>query len=264
MESTTALIDEFHVTVAFRAQAGLDFEPLLTTLVENLSLSAAGAEAVLSALLRFLTIKAVLADVNATRYSPCVIVDHAWHTLILDTKLYAAVCDALRGEMLHHDPSGSRAINNAQRAERRGNTIAAHEVLFGCAETTEFHESSKKRKAPEASKQPAAAGFALTVKSLNGRTAAMAWPGKTAASVTVWELAKEYESIEGVPVDQSRFILNGKALPRMDLHRSDDDTERDLEERKAACVAVMKATTLESEGVVHNAKLHAVNALVGC
>lgn len=242
----------------------MDFGPLLTTLGENLALTAAGAEALLAALLRFLTIKAVLADVDAARYSPCVTVDHAWHALILDTKLYAAVCNALRGELLHHDPSGSRTSNNAQRAARRRSTILAHEVLFGCAETTEFHESGKKRKAPEASKQPAAAGFALTVKSLTGKTTTMAWPGKTAASVTVWELAKEYERIEGVPVDQPRFILNGKALPRMDLNRSDDDTERDLEERKAACVAVMKATTLGSEGVGHNTELRVVLALGGC
>ena len=247
------------------AQAGLDFGMFTEQLVQGLSINSEGAAKVLGALLRFLTTKAILKDADATRYSPCPVVDSAWHNLILNTKLYAAVCNALAGEMLHHDPNGSRAQNNAQRAERRSAAIAAHQVLFGCPETMDFDELfSRKRKAAEFRTESSAASFELRVRNLGGKVIRLGWPAKTAASVSVWALAKAYEMATGVPIDQTRFIFDGKSLPRMDLNRSDDDSELAVEKKKAACVALMKATTLESQGVAHDDVLMVVLALSGC
>ena len=238
------------------AQAGLDLGPLIANLSGDLALTVPGSTSLMCALLRFLTTKAVLGDADATRFSPCAMVDHAWHALILDTRLYAAVCDALAGQMLHHAPSGGLPRNKAARAARREATASAHAVLFGCAEVVEFCEASKKRKAVD--------GFALTVKSLTVRQTRLQWPDKTAATLSVLDLHHEYARKEGVPICQLRFVFNGNAFPSVEGRGHDDETEREVADRVEACLKTMQATTLESMGVAHNASIHVVLKLSGC
>lgn len=94
-----------------------------------------------------------MGDADGARYSSSDPMDSAWHEIILHIKLYEAVCKALAGEMMHHDPSGALECNDEERTLRRRATSAAHLVLFGCAETVDFDTppavKPKKRKTAE-------------------------------------------------------------------------------------------------------------------
>lgn len=64
---------------------------------------------------------------------PCKIVDEMWHRHILDTRAYAADCDALFGEFLHHypyfgmnGPQDAQDLNDAYSA-----TLERYQDAFG-------------------------------------------------------------------------------------------------------------------------------------
>lgn len=66
---------------------------------------------------RFLALHLAFPDTDVV---PCKLVDEIWHQHILDTRAYAADCDALFGEFLHHfpyfgmnGPDDARALQDA-------------------------------------------------------------------------------------------------------------------------------------------------------
>jgi len=84
--------------------------------------------------LRFLVLKVLLMDTDATMLSPSWSVDKVWHACLRDTKLYREICDAVlpvlvpAPRVIDHNPSGA---NDALRGTRYQNTRTMYKKAFG-------------------------------------------------------------------------------------------------------------------------------------
>ena len=79
---------------------------------------------------RFMQLKFVEKDFDATKLSPSVAVDSVWHRHILNTRAYASDCMALYGKVIHHNPDG--ADDDCELIERRyQKTLAVYKQTFG-------------------------------------------------------------------------------------------------------------------------------------
>jgi hypothetical protein len=84
--------------------------------------------------LRFLVLKVLLMDTDATMLSPSWSVDKVWHACLRDTKLYREICDAIlpvlmpAPRVIDHNPSGA---NDALRGTRYQNTRTFYKKAFG-------------------------------------------------------------------------------------------------------------------------------------
>ena len=76
---------------------------------------------------RYQTLKRVSGDYQAEIMSPSIAVDQMWHQHILDTRRYAADCEACGG-MMHHNPDGD--IDTLQRRGRSLSTLQLYEQHF--------------------------------------------------------------------------------------------------------------------------------------
>jgi hypothetical protein len=92
------------------------------------------AERILDQALGFLRLISLGQEEN---YSPSPMVDDGWHMFILYTRDYAAFCQRLAGQYLHHEPSdrpgvdyGESAIANTVAAMKAAG-IAVDEELWG-------------------------------------------------------------------------------------------------------------------------------------
>ena len=68
----------------------------------------------------------LIAIVNE-RLTPSIIVDNAWHELILCTKYYHTLCERNFGRYIHHHPGGKEEDNRKQFA----NTIKRYQQHYG-------------------------------------------------------------------------------------------------------------------------------------
>lgn len=88
---------------------------------------------ILSEYKKFLIIKCVNEDYDASKYSPSPIVDTMWHLHILDTKKYLEAMNILfdgnKKFFIHHDIDGDLDTN--ARDKRYINTINQYKLLFG-------------------------------------------------------------------------------------------------------------------------------------
>ena len=99
-------------------------------------------------LARFLTIKALDYDVNASIYSPSNEVDAAWHAILLSPKKYYDLCQSLLfhnikdlkvlpNVVIDHDPNGG----SYGRRERYENSLNRYTELFGELPNSKFWKS---------------------------------------------------------------------------------------------------------------------------
>ncbi len=83
-------------------------------------------------LARFLAAKAYDGDLDHKMYSPSLLVDRAWHLLILDTKRYRELCKSLLSDdkgFIDHDPFGG---DDGEERERRNSAmLSRYKELFG-------------------------------------------------------------------------------------------------------------------------------------
>jgi small ubiquitin-related modifier len=80
---------------------------------------------------RFFVLKVIADDKNARLLSPSLVVDLAWHALLLCPKIYAAFCERLlgaRGELIDHNPNGD--VEESQ-PHRYSDTLRLYEHVFG-------------------------------------------------------------------------------------------------------------------------------------
>ncbi|KAJ3046372.1 hypothetical protein HK097_000913 [Rhizophlyctis rosea] len=76
---------------------------------------------------RFICLKILMKDENATILSPCPLIDSYWHQHILDTWHYRETCKVL-GFTIDHNPDGGN--NVLARDTRRAMTFAAYKIVF--------------------------------------------------------------------------------------------------------------------------------------
>lgn len=96
---------------------------LLDKIAAACKVEAAGAQAALTEVLRFLS----LVVTGPGTLTPSPRVDDAWHELVLCTRLYMEVCDECFGGYVHHDPGGTPQDNRRQFAE----TLRRYALAFG-------------------------------------------------------------------------------------------------------------------------------------
>ena len=61
--------------------------------------------------LKFLVLKKIAGDEDATMLSPTDVIDAVWHQLLLNPRLYKNINEALGGEMIDHNPEGGRDVS---------------------------------------------------------------------------------------------------------------------------------------------------------
>lgn len=97
----------------------------------------AALERHITELQRFLILKALCGDSDATILSPSVLVDEVWHIFILFTRDYAEVCGealvaaGLNAGLIHHNPLASLPGDEYNKKIRYQNTRALYAEVFG-------------------------------------------------------------------------------------------------------------------------------------
>lgn len=98
---------------------------VLNKLVTEEGMSSADAERAFHGALQFLCI----AGTNpGGSYGPTLMIDAAWHHLVLHTRDYAAFCDKHFGRFIHHNPNMPGAPRDGMRPIR---TLKAADEVFG-------------------------------------------------------------------------------------------------------------------------------------
>jgi hypothetical protein len=98
--------------------------PILATKIQNaLQCNAEVANEVLTEVLRFLWLIAY----SDSSLSPSILVDNAWHELILCTREYERVCWQYFGKFLHHSPGGNEQDNQTKFMK----TLTLYALHFG-------------------------------------------------------------------------------------------------------------------------------------
>ena len=78
--------------------------------------------------LKFLVLKKIAGDEDATTLSPTDVIDMVWHQLLLNPRLYKSINDALGGEMIDHNPEGGKDVKS--RNERVNRTIEMYKTVY--------------------------------------------------------------------------------------------------------------------------------------
>lgn len=144
-------------------------------------------------LLRFLMCKSTAKDFDASKLSPSVEVDRAWHALLMYPKLYMTqVCPILGDAIIDHDPLGGE--DAVQQSARYSATLQHYTRLFGISPSVELWPNSAPIDASEISEQRAAKRQ-RTVIAVAPESAESAESGESASG--------ESEEEEQSPVSQS-------------------------------------------------------------
>lgn len=179
---------------------------------------------------RFLYLKAMDGDYQATLYSPSPLVDMAWHKLLLRPRMYRKVCRYLGKSrrpkpekrtdcLIDHDPDGGD--DGVKRDKRLKATIQRYTECFGVAPPDDIWSPPQ---------QP----MSIFVRTMQGATITLiVRPDDTAESVKHKIFQKQ-----GLPEDQQRLIFAGRQL-------SDGDR-------------------LSDHGIFRDSTLHLVQRLTGC
>lgn len=140
--------------------------------------------------IRFMCLKTIVNDQDATLLSPTPLIDEVWQQVILNTTVYSALQKTLK-QAIHHRPEEDNA-----RVERLQRTLLLWTVFF----------KEKPLEIP-------APAMAIVVRTFAGKRMDFSIsPDKTVAYLKLLIQAKE-----GVPPDQNVLIIDGK-------HMEDADT----------------------------------------
>jgi Ubiquitin family len=177
---------------------------------------------------RFIELKLVTEDFDATLLSPSPIVDAMWHLHILDTKKYSDMCSTFPS-FIHHDPDGG--IDTEARRKRYESTLLAYRARFGetpphgiwpenlhrneivvsqmthCQDPTWYHTANV---APTHTQFSFGTIYAedlngphtLTFRNINFQTC------------TVYGLMERIQKVNGIPPEECWLIYAGKQLKR--------------------------------------------------
>jgi len=154
-------------------------------------------------------LKVVALDIDATKLSPSLPVDKVWHVVILDTKLYCEICDAVlpasvtAPRMIHHNPSGGDDVGHDDRYQR---TLCMYEEVFGQDESVVWWPDEAE--GPDHGVSVVLPTMTIYVKTLTGKTLTL----DVDPSYSVGILKHKIQNQEGVPVEQQRLIFAGKQL----------------------------------------------------
>jgi hypothetical protein len=95
---------------------------------------------------RFLVLKAVHRDCDASQLSPSHCIDQAWHCLLLSPVHYALMCDRLLPgdapmRLLDHNPMGGEGGDAAAQRQRYARSLAAYRRVFAAEPPAMFWPS---------------------------------------------------------------------------------------------------------------------------
>ena len=150
----------------------------------------------------FLTLKVLAMDTDATLLSPSGPIDDMWHKVVLDTKLYREICDAILPEwapsprMLDHNPQAP--LGHVARYQR---TLDTYAEVFG--------EEAPSKWWPAVWELQPEPTIEIFVQTIIGKTCT--WK-RTHPSATVDVLKRKIQVWVGIPPDQQRMIFNGTEL----------------------------------------------------
>ena len=201
-----------------------DWGPLIELVEEKTSRDNEQAIEIVEEFKKFLFIKFLDKDYDATRYSPSHAIDEIWHLFLLFPKDYFQLCQDVLGlnRVLDHNPFGASDTDQNARFE---NTLTRYEHLFNEAAPSAYWDdehadetSSTPSSPPESPENKRARldesysseenSMTIYIKSLTGKTTAL----EVDPSHTIAELKQVYFECEGVPPDQQRIIFNGIQL----------------------------------------------------
>lgn len=96
---------------------------LLDKISESCNVPKEQVDELLLEVMRFLSLIAHTTE----KLTPSIIVDFAWHELILCTRHYHQLCENTFGRYIHHHPGGMEKENKAQYAR----TLSLYQTYFG-------------------------------------------------------------------------------------------------------------------------------------
>lgn len=163
---------------------------------------------------KFLIIKAVARDFNATKCSPSFVVDEMWHLHVLDSKRYfdamRILFDGDKDAFIHHDIDGGLDID--QRQKRYANTYNEYKMIFNQTPNIKYWEKVfEKKKAKIIKNEKKVYGgptMKIFIKTLTGKTTTL----NVSPNETILEVKKLIMEENGTPPEQQRLIFAGKEL----------------------------------------------------
>lgn len=183
-----------------RSLVGFDFSPLKDCLATLAATHGVEQSRLLQDFIRFMCIKAIVADEDAKYVSPTPLIDAVWHQAILHTELYARLQKRLR-QKIHHRPEGALESDRAVRVER---TRTLWKTLF----------SSEPLEVPDLPPPPFAVPLILK-DSVSDKTTRVEVP---LATTTIGQVKEMIHDLNGSPV-ADLFLSYGA-----NRFRDDDDT----------------------------------------
>ncbi len=191
-----ALVNGIEVYVARVKNALVDWLPQL-----EMSLpyhSRHDVAALFTEYVNFLAIKLFLSEGGAgNAVSPSATIDAVWHHHILDTARYIKFCNDV-GHFFHHSP------NNAQDRDARDKRLVwcrkVYATVFRATPPDVWYES--------AVRQDDDNSMRVYVRTLLGKTNIYS----VLPDMTIRELKCMVYGSDGIPIDQQRFIFDGKQL----------------------------------------------------
>jgi hypothetical protein len=213
----------------------IDFSSLVDSFLEHdVASDRSSGNGVLTELMRYLILKVMSNEENipGAITSPSDVIEQAWRTFLLHTKLYRRVCAAWTGEeggLIHHDPDTSQ---NDSAHSRYAHTHRFYSLVFGCVPDETYwpkpsdHTSSsaqssvrplakRRRFGSEQEKETQEVQVDdsfyvfMTNVSVRGSQFSIECPG---GDTTVSELKTLYREFLDIPEDELQIIFRKKKL----------------------------------------------------
>jgi hypothetical protein len=158
--------------------------------------------------MKFMVLKKIAGDEDATTLSPTDVIDAVWHQLLLNPRLYRNINEALGGEMIDHDPEGGRDV--PAHNERVTRTIEMYKTVFI---TPAASVASSMWKAPEAVELPIADydinDICIRVRDWNHRETAF----HCKKTMSVWKLLSLLAKERGAHMKGLKLVFRSVCLP---------------------------------------------------
>ncbi len=155
--------------------------------------------------MKFLVLKKIAGDEDATTLSPTDVIDAVWHQLLLNPRLYKNINEALGGEMIDHNPEGGRDV--AARNKRVCRTIEIYKTVFISPAAS---VASSVWKAPEAEKLPIADDDGITIAFVEQTGKETLF--KCKKTMRVEKIFFAFAASKGIHVSALRFWLDDEQL----------------------------------------------------
>ncbi|KAL3761311.1 hypothetical protein ACHAWU_010224 [Discostella pseudostelligera] len=152
--------------------------------------------------LKFLVLKKIAGDEDATTLSPTDVIDAVWHQLLLNPRLYKSINDSLGGEMIDHNPEGGRDVDS--RNERVTRTIEMYKSIYNI--TPAMGSVWMGPELPPKQKET----ITLRIKDLTGEETYF----KVRQSTSIWKLKYQFCLQKGIvsSMESMMFLLDGDNL----------------------------------------------------